>query len=61
MNLTKPVGKATSIIAIGNFDGYHLGHQEIVQTLMKIARQKKLVSIILTFSPNPKLYFNPKE
>ena len=61
MNFTKPVGKATSIIAIGNFDGYHLGHQEIVRALMTIARQKELVSIILTFSPNPKLYFNPKQ
>ena len=61
MNFTKSVEKAKSIIAIGNFDGYHLGHQEIVQTLMKIARQKKLVSIIMTFSPNPKLYFNLKQ
>jgi riboflavin kinase/FMN adenylyltransferase len=61
MNFTKPVNKTKSIIAIGNFDGYHLGHQKIVQTLMKIARQKKLVSIILTFFPNPKLYFDPKQ
>jgi riboflavin kinase / FMN adenylyltransferase len=47
-----------SAIAIGNFDGFHLGHQKICDTLKRIADQQRLVSRIITFSPNPKIYFN---
>jgi riboflavin kinase/FMN adenylyltransferase len=46
-----------SAIAVGNFDGYHLGHQKIVETLLEVARQKNLSPVILTFSPNPKIFF----
>jgi len=47
----------TSAVAIGNFDGFHLGHQKIIQRLKQIARENNLISIILTFTPNPKIYF----
>jgi riboflavin kinase/FMN adenylyltransferase len=46
-----------SAIAIGNFDGFHLGHVKILDTLKTIAREKNLESIVLTFTPNPKIYF----
>jgi riboflavin kinase/FMN adenylyltransferase len=46
-----------SVVAIGNFDGFHLGHQKIIQRLKQIARENNLISIILTFTPNPKIYF----
>jgi riboflavin kinase/FMN adenylyltransferase len=46
-----------SAIAIGNFDGFHLGHQKIVNTLKRIAEKRNLISMIMTFVPNPKLYF----
>lgn len=46
-----------SAVAIGNFDGFHLGHQKIVEHLKQIARENKLISIILTFTPNPRIYF----
>lgn len=47
------------VIAIGNFDGFHIGHQKIVDTLKTIASEKGLLSVILTFTPNPKVFFNP--
>ncbi len=47
-----------SIAAVGNFDGFHLGHRKLVDTLKQIALKKKLVSLILTFIPNPKVFFN---
>ena len=47
-----------SVIAIGNFDGFHLGHKKIIERLKQIALGKKLFSIILTFTPNPRVYFN---
>lgn len=46
-----------SAIAMGNFDGFHLGHQKIIENVKQVAREKDLTSIILTFTPNPKLYF----
>jgi riboflavin kinase/FMN adenylyltransferase len=46
-----------SAVAIGNFDGFHLGHQKIIEGLKQVARENNLVSIILTFTPNPRIYF----
>lgn len=46
-----------SAIAIGNFDGFHLGHKRIIEHLKIIAQKKNLLSIILTFTPNPKIFF----
>lgn len=47
-----------SAVAVGNFDGFHLGHQRIVDTLKEIAVKERLLSVILTFTPNPRVYFN---
>lgn len=46
-----------SVAAVGNFDGFHLGHRKLADTLKRIAREKKLASLIFTFIPNPKVYF----
>lgn len=55
----KPIkDKQGSVIAVGNFDGFHLGHRKLVQTLNTIARERNLLSMVLTFIPNPKVYFN---
>jgi len=48
-----------NVIAIGNFDGFHLGHCKIIDTLKSISKDMKLASMIMTFTPNPKVYFNP--
>jgi riboflavin kinase/FMN adenylyltransferase len=50
-----------SVIAIGNFDGFHLGHKRIVKNLMEIVAKENLISHILTFTPNPKKYFNKEK
>jgi riboflavin kinase / FMN adenylyltransferase len=44
-------------VAIGNFDGFHAGHKKIVETLIRTARREGLLSVILTFHPHPRLYF----
>ena len=46
-----------SAIAIGNFDGFHLGHRKIIEHLKQVALGHNLFSIILTFTPNPRVYF----
>lgn len=40
-------------LTIGNFDGVHLGHLEIVKQVKKIAKEKNLATAILTFEPHP--------
>lgn len=51
-----PNRKEESAIAVGNFDGFHLGHRKIIAALKDIAARENLISMVLTFSPNPKLY-----
>ncbi|MBL8685984.1 MAG: bifunctional riboflavin kinase/FAD synthetase [Alphaproteobacteria bacterium] len=48
-----------AVIAIGNFDGLHLGHQAIVSKVQEVALNLKKPSGILTFTPHPKRFFNP--
>jgi riboflavin kinase/FMN adenylyltransferase len=45
--------KRTSV-AIGNFDGVHLGHKKILKVLTDEAKNKDLLPIVLTFLPHPK-------
>jgi len=48
-------------ITIGNFDGVHLGHLEIIRQVKKIAAEKKLASAVLTFEPHPVTFLNPQK
>ncbi len=45
-------------VAIGSFDGFHLGHRKIIDTLKTVASAKGLATSLVTFNPNPKQYFN---
>ncbi|MFC2156642.1 bifunctional riboflavin kinase/FAD synthetase [Acidobacteriota bacterium] len=46
--------QGTSAVAIGNFDGIHLGHKKILEFLRDRSLQYKLESIVLTFHPHPR-------
>jgi len=48
-------------LAIGNFDGLHLGHQKILKSLVREAEKRRLPSSVLTFSPHPERAFGPKK
>jgi riboflavin kinase/FMN adenylyltransferase len=47
--------KKNSIITIGTFDGVHIGHQKIIERLVKIAKTKELQAVVLTFFPHPRM------
>ena len=47
-------------IALGFFDGLHLGHRKIIQTLIQKARAKNYKTAVITFEKNPADYFNPE-
>lgn len=44
-----------SIITIGTFDGLHIGHQKIINDLVRVAKKNNLYSIVLTFFPHPRM------
>ena len=49
-----------SALAIGNFDGVHLGHKKVFQNTKKIAKRKGIKFGVLTFTPLPIMFFNKK-
>ena len=49
-----------SIILIGNFDGFHLGHRKLFDLAKKYKKKYKLNIGVLTFEPIPKMFFNKK-
>ena len=48
------------VLAIGNFDGIHLGHQKVIKEAKKKANKKKLPFGIMSFEPMPVMFFNKK-
>tara|TARA_B100001564_G_scaffold349409_1_gene352498 strand:- start:781 stop:1689 length:909 start_codon:yes stop_codon:yes gene_type:complete len=48
------------VIAIGNFDGLHLGHQKVINEARLKAKKFKLPFGIMTFEPVPVMFFNKK-
>lgn len=50
-----------SVLSIGNFDGIHLGHQEILGNAKRIAASENLKSALLTFEPHPLKIIRPEQ
>src|SRR5262245_25027565 len=48
-----------SVVSIGNFDGLHLGHREILKTVVDRARALGVQSVAMTFSPHPIHFLAP--
>ncbi len=46
---------------IGNFDGLHLGHRKIIDTVKDLAKQSSTRSCIITFDPHPQKVLGKKE
>ncbi len=57
-NLNIPEEAKKSVIAIGNFDGLHIGHVAVINHAKKIAKKKGKKIGILTFEPHPKTFFS---
>ena len=48
------------VIAIGNFDGLHLGHQKVIKEAKQKAKKNNLPFGVMTFEPVPVMFFNNK-
>ncbi|MBC7148631.1 MAG: bifunctional riboflavin kinase/FAD synthetase [Rhizobium sp.] len=47
------------VIAIGNFDGVHRGHQTVLNRALELAKSRGVPALVLTFEPHPRTVFNP--
>lgn len=52
---------ASRVLAIGNFDGLHLGHRALLERLTATARQHGLPPAVMTFEPHPRELFTPEQ
>ena len=48
-------------LAIGMFDGVHLGHQAVIKAAVQSARRSGGVAAVLTFDPHPSRFFRPED
>ena len=48
----------SGVLAIGNFDGIHLGHQKVIKEAKNKAKKNKLPFGVMTFEPMPVMFFN---
>ena len=49
-----------AVVALGNFDGVHLGHRRVIAAAVKYARKLKTHSAVITFDPHPQEVVSPK-
>ncbi|OWV84992.1 bifunctional riboflavin kinase/FMN adenylyltransferase [Rhizobium sp. R72] len=49
------------VIAIGNFDGVHRGHQSVLNRALEISQQRGIPALVLTFEPHPRTVFRPDQ
>ncbi len=52
-------GRRGGVVAIGNFDGVHRGHQTVLQLALEEARARGVPALVLTFEPHPRKVFRP--
>ncbi len=44
----------STVMALGYFDGVHIGHQKVIQTAKTLAEKRGLLTSVMTFNPHPK-------
>jgi len=61
LRLTDLPVKEKTTCTIGNFDGIHKGHKEILDKLKNIASERNLKTVVITFYPHPRKILNPQQ
>ena len=46
-------GGSKTFLSIGNFDGVHKGHQQLLKRLVRLAKENRALATVITFSPHP--------
>ena len=53
--------KKGCVLTVGNFDGVHIGHQQILTAAQRIATQRAAELIVMTFEPHPVAILHPEK
>jgi riboflavin kinase/FMN adenylyltransferase len=48
-----------AVVAMGNFDGVHLGHRAVITAALQMARSHDRPALAVTFEPHPRSFFSP--
>ena len=48
-----------AVVAMGNFDGVHLGHRAVITAALQMGRAHRRPALALTFEPHPRRFFSP--
>jgi riboflavin kinase/FMN adenylyltransferase len=48
-----------TVVAMGNFDGVHLGHRAVIQAALQMAHSHDRPALAVTFEPHPRRFFSP--
>ena len=48
-----------AVVAMGNFDGVHLGHRAVITAALQMARTRGRPALAVTFEPHPRRFFSP--
>ncbi len=59
LNASLPVDFDGCVATIGNFDGLHLGHRRILESLQKVSAEEGKPTLVMMFEPQPKEFFAP--
>jgi riboflavin kinase/FMN adenylyltransferase len=54
-----PADYGPTVVGIGNFDGVHRGHRVVISTLVRVAADRGLRSLVVTFDPHPRTVHQP--
>jgi riboflavin kinase/FMN adenylyltransferase len=57
--LSELEGFGPTIVSIGNFDGVHAGHVQVVDQIVKLGEERGLKSLVLAFEPHPVRFLRP--
>ncbi len=58
-NAPLPASVSGGVVALGNFDGFHLGHQAVVGRAIATAKERGVPALVATFDPHPVRFFQP--
>lgn len=61
LTLNPFAGDRPSVVTIGNFDGLHLGHQQLLAEVQAQAKQLNAASAVVLFEPQPLEYLRPEQ
>lgn len=50
---------SNSVVTVGTFDGVHLGHKALIETVVRKAKERNARSVVISFDPHPRDIINP--